>query len=201
MSGKKSVKKEIATADTIKYVGFHGRALATVIDMVIGILILLPFTKIEQPEEVTEILTKYEAGMITEEQANQQLSDFMLTNISSGTATQFLIAGIIVVLFWIYRSGTPGKMIMKMKIVDANTGAKPKTIDLVLRYVGYIVSAVPLFLGFFWVAIDKRKQGWHDKMANTVVVYTGDMTPGKSILYATGAIVVLFVTMLIVARI
>jgi uncharacterized RDD family membrane protein YckC len=29
---------------------------------------------------------------------------------------------------------------------------------------------LPLFLGFFWIAIDMRKQGWHDKLANTVVV-------------------------------
>ena len=27
-----------------------------------------------------------------------------------------------------------------------------------------------LFIGFLWIACDPRKQGWHDKMANTVVV-------------------------------
>jgi uncharacterized RDD family membrane protein YckC len=26
------------------------------------------------------------------------------------------------------------------------------------------------FLGFIWVAFDKRKQGWHDKIAGTVVI-------------------------------
>ncbi|HKF94921.1 MAG TPA: RDD family protein, partial [Gammaproteobacteria bacterium] len=28
----------------------------------------------------------------------------------------------------------------------------------------------PLGLGFLWIAFDKRKQGWHDKLAATVVV-------------------------------
>ncbi|MBI4998962.1 MAG: RDD family protein, partial [Rhodocyclales bacterium] len=28
------------------------------------------------------------------------------------------------------------------------------------------------FLGFVWVAFDRRKQGWHDKLAGSVVVRT-----------------------------
>jgi uncharacterized RDD family membrane protein YckC len=27
-----------------------------------------------------------------------------------------------------------------------------------------------LFLGFFWIIWDAEKQGWHDKIAGTVVV-------------------------------
>ena len=72
--------------------------------------------------------------------------------------------------FWIYRSATPGKMIVRAKIVDAKTGEKPSTGQLIGRYFGYYVSMIPLFLGFIWVAFDKRKQGWHDKLAGTVVV-------------------------------
>ena len=42
--------------------------------------------------------------------------------------------------------------------------------QLVIRYLGYFVSTIPLGLGLLWVGFDRRKQGWHDKMANTVVV-------------------------------
>ena len=42
--------------------------------------------------------------------------------------------------------------------------------QLIGRYLGYYVSTIPLMLGFLWVAFDARKQGWHDKMANTVVI-------------------------------
>jgi len=75
-----------------------------------------------------------------------------------------------VVVFWINRQATPGKIAIDARIVDADTGGKPSTKQLLIRYVGYYVSTLPLFLGFFWVGFDPRKQGWHDKMANTVVV-------------------------------
>jgi uncharacterized RDD family membrane protein YckC len=39
-----------------------------------------------------------------------------------------------------------------------------------LRYVGLIISIVVLLLGVIWIAFDSRKQGWHDKIAGTVVV-------------------------------
>jgi uncharacterized RDD family membrane protein YckC len=41
----------------------------------------------------------------------------------------------------------------------------------VLRYAAYLASILPLMLGFLWVARDPRKQGFHDKIANTVVLY------------------------------
>ena len=40
----------------------------------------------------------------------------------------------------------------------------------ILRYIGYIVSALALSIGFIWIAIDKRRQGWHDKIARTYVI-------------------------------
>ena len=75
-----------------------------------------------------------------------------------------------VVVFWVYRSATPGKMAIGARIVDARTGGKPSTAQLIGRYLGYYVSAIPLGLGLIWVAFDVRKQGWHDKLAGTVVV-------------------------------
>jgi uncharacterized RDD family membrane protein YckC len=42
----------------------------------------------------------------------------------------------------------------------------------ILRYLGYSLSAISLFLGFFWILIDDRRQGWHDKIAGTLVIYT-----------------------------
>jgi len=65
---------------------------------------------------------------------------------------------------------TPGKIAIGARIVDARTGAKPSTGQLIGRYFGYYVSTIPLFLGLIWVAFDSRKQGWHDKLAGTVVV-------------------------------
>ena len=40
----------------------------------------------------------------------------------------------------------------------------------VLRYIGYLVSTVFIFLGFLWVMIDDRRLGWLDHIARTKVV-------------------------------
>ncbi|HEY6821780.1 MAG TPA: RDD family protein [Burkholderiales bacterium] len=77
-------------------------------------------------------------------------------------------------LFWRYRGATPGKMAISARIVDARTFAPPSTGRLVTRYFAYIVSTLPVFIGFFWIGIDRRKQGFHDKIAGTVVVYDDD---------------------------
>ena len=85
-------------------------------------------------------------------------------------AVTWLLPAIAVIVFWRYRSATPGKMIIGAKIVDARTGEAPSTGRLIVRYLGYYLSAFPFCLGFLWVAFDRRKQGWHDKLANTVVI-------------------------------
>jgi uncharacterized RDD family membrane protein YckC len=74
------------------------------------------------------------------------------------------------ILFWRFRGATPGKMLVKARIVTAEGLSPPSTARLVGRFLAYFVSILPAFLGFLWIAFDKRKQGWHDKIAGTVVV-------------------------------
>ncbi len=81
-----------------------------------------------------------------------------------------LIGALLVLMFWVERGGTPGKLVLGYRIVDAETGGPPPMNRLVLRYIGYLVSAIPLGLGYIWVLWDPRRQGWHDKMAGTLVV-------------------------------
>ena len=61
--------------------------------------------------------------------------------------------------------------------MDAKTGQPASPLQCIVRYLGYFVSALPLGLGFIWVAFDKRKQGWHDKIARTLVVGSARPTP------------------------
>lgn len=79
--------------------------------------------------------------------------------------------------FWILKSATIGKMLVKVKIVNAKTGEPASPLQCIVRYLGYFVSALPLGLGFIWVAFDKRKQGWHDKIARTFVVSSARPLP------------------------
>ncbi|MBI1801349.1 MAG: RDD family protein [Chloroflexi bacterium] len=72
--------------------------------------------------------------------------------------------------FWTAWNGqTPGKRVMKIRIVP--TDGSPMTLGkAILRYVGEAVSALACLLGYFWILIDKDRQGWHDKIAGTYVV-------------------------------
>jgi len=89
----------------------------------------------------------------------------------------YILPAIAVIIFWVYKSATPGKMATKLTIVDAKTGGKPTVKQFVIRYLGYYVAMLPLFLGIIWVGIDKRKQGWHDKIAGTVVLKNNQSEP------------------------
>jgi uncharacterized RDD family membrane protein YckC len=75
-----------------------------------------------------------------------------------------------VLVLWRWRQATPGKMLFSARIVDAATGRPPTTGQLVGRFLAYLVSTIPLGLGFLWIAFDSRKQAWHDKLSGTAVV-------------------------------
>jgi uncharacterized RDD family membrane protein YckC len=75
-----------------------------------------------------------------------------------------------VIVFWISRQATPGKMALQLRVVDAKTGGTLTIGQSLIRYLGYYVSTIPLGIGLIWVAFDPKKQGWHDKLASTVVI-------------------------------
>jgi uncharacterized RDD family membrane protein YckC len=78
------------------------------------------------------------------------------------------------IVFWSLAGATPGKRLLGLRIVHAGQPriAWPRAL---WRYIGYFLSALPLFLGYFWVMRDRQRQAWHDKLADTHVVYTWDV--------------------------
>ena len=72
--------------------------------------------------------------------------------------------------FWTTSGQTPGKMVMSLKVVSAETGGLLEPSAALLRYVGYIVSSIPIGLGFLWVLWDPKHDAWHDKIAKTKVI-------------------------------
>lgn len=71
--------------------------------------------------------------------------------------------------FWTLWGRTPGMMLLRLRVVVAN-GGPPGVGRSLVRALGYWVSAI-LFLGFLWIGVDRRSQGFHDKLAGTFVVY------------------------------
>ena len=81
-----------------------------------------------------------------------------------------IIIAFATVIMWVKFLGTPGKLLLGCHVVDAETKQALTFPQAILRYVSYIVSLIPIGLGFFWIAWDKKKQGFHDKIAGSVVV-------------------------------
>lgn len=132
------------------YAGFGRRLLATIIDTVLILLITLPLTYLV-----------YGEGFLYSEEFILGGADVLIN---------YLLPFALVMAFWVYKSATPGKMVMGIKIIDAVTGEKPSIGQYVGRYFAYFLSAIVFLLGYFWVIWDKKKQGWHDKLAKTLVV-------------------------------
>jgi len=135
----------------VEYAGFWIRVGASMIDSILIMLLTSPIAYFI-----------YGAGYFTD---NDKLVaggwDFLIT---------WVLPAVAIIVFWIYRSATPGKIMLGIHIVDAETGARPSTGQFIGRYFAYYISAIPFMLGFLWIAFDKRKQGWHDKLAGTVVI-------------------------------
>ncbi len=163
-----------------KYVGFWKRLFAFFIDTLILVTIIIAFA-----------LAVYGRQYMTlSSEGKTLLFDVVV---------QGVLPALAAILFWRYRGATPGKMLIGARIVSAKTLGAPSTGQLIGRYFAYIVSMLPamvaavaiivastlssrtdlqpwlvitplLMWGFLWIAFDKRKQGWHDKLAGTVVI-------------------------------
>ncbi|MBN2284760.1 MAG: RDD family protein [Deltaproteobacteria bacterium] len=148
------------------YGGFWRRAAAYMTDKLIITILALSVTA---------------AGLIL-----IHLSAFSLTPAVFASPVLISFSGTSIVLDMLYftyfhgtTGQTPGKKLFGLRVVPLS--GEPVTLGLgFLRWVGYLLSEVIFYLGFFWIALDARKQGWHDKLAATVVVRTRLGTPVRT---------------------
>jgi uncharacterized RDD family membrane protein YckC len=71
--------------------------------------------------------------------------------------------------FWTVLGRTPGKIFMGIEITPVGGGHMTFLRSLV-RLVGYVLSALPVYVGFLWI-LGPRRRGWHDLLAHTEVRY------------------------------
>lgn len=150
----------------LEYVGFWLRAWAALIDTACLLLVLWPLAAVleRQGAPTLDQLLADPAGLS---------ADSLLAQVVPGTGDLLLwglLPAILVLAFWDRKFATPGKMAIHARIVDAASRGPPTRRQLLLRYLGYFLAMLPLGLGLLWVGFDPRKQGWHDKLAGTVVV-------------------------------
>jgi uncharacterized RDD family membrane protein YckC len=155
MDAKKQKGKE---TKKVTVVGFGPRLVATIVDgAMVGFLgFMLAF--------IIGIIAMF-ANMISPEQVNGVLE--LLTVICL-----LVFAVIYYIGFWTTGGQTMGKTIIGLKVMRTD-GTQLSVGRALLRFIGYIVNAGLFSIGFIWGAFDAKRQGWHDKLAGTLVVYEG----------------------------
>jgi uncharacterized RDD family membrane protein YckC len=147
----------------LEYVGFWMRFWAFIIDSVLACFLVWPFVRLFGGSDYYYYWHSWpwawSDSAVAFSRFNPRLEFF-----------DWVLPALAIMLFWIARQATPGKMAIGARIVDADSGAKPTTAQFIGRYLAYYVSLFAFGLGYLWIAFDARKQGWHDKLANTVVV-------------------------------
>jgi uncharacterized RDD family membrane protein YckC len=88
----------------------------------------------------------------------------------------FLVVLVYFVFWWALVGYTPGKALFGLQIVRQD-GQPISVRRAIVRYLGYWVSAIPFFLGFIWVLIDRQHEAWHDKISKTHVIYISSKYP------------------------
>ncbi len=74
------------------------------------------------------------------------------------------------IYFFTKYSASPGKMLFNLKVVDDKTGRNITKKQAFLRAIGYLIGGFALYIGIIWILIDKKGQGWHDKIASTRMI-------------------------------
>ncbi|MDR3371451.1 RDD family protein [Rhodoferax sp.] len=141
----------------LEYAGFWIRVLATIIDTLLILMITLPL-----------LVSIYGWKYFSYEKVVAGPADFLVS---------WVLPAVAVILFWVKRQATPGKQVLSLRVLDAETGASLSGMQSLGRYLAYFVSLIPFGLGLLWIAFDNRHQGWHDKLANSVVVRAKNRGP------------------------
>jgi uncharacterized RDD family membrane protein YckC len=86
-----------------------------------------------------------------------------------GAASYFLWTLAYFVGFWSATGQTPGNRVMQIRVLSAS-GERLKTRRAVVRFVGLILAALPLFAGYVVILFNRRRRGFQDYLARSVVV-------------------------------
>ncbi|AIF80885.1 hypothetical protein I862_01610 [endosymbiont of Acanthamoeba sp. UWC8] len=164
-----------------KLATMNRRLIATVVDVFIIFIITTPILRIiayylynrQTSDQVYEGFENFSINIVGISSAIEFAKALPFYLMNNGLIRSFIILQILsfsffalfVILFWKWKGATPGKMITRCQIIDANTGDTPTLKQYILRFVGYT-----FFIGFLFMPLTKKKQGLHDKLANTIVI-------------------------------
>ncbi|HUW97927.1 MAG TPA: RDD family protein [Acidiferrobacter sp.] len=140
------------------YAGFWRRMAASIVDNIVLLPVMSALAPTQWPRHLT--MPAITRALVNSAAAHPERQ---LLGIAIGVLYS--------VVFWVRYLGTPGKLLWHCHVVDAHTLGPLTVSQSLLRNLGYLVSWGTLGLGFLWIAWDKRKQGFHDKIAGSVVLH------------------------------
>jgi uncharacterized RDD family membrane protein YckC len=137
-------------ATELEYVGFWPRIGAALLDLMLLAAVALPL-----------LYLLYERSHLVHSTSESVIAQLFIIGVLPPVA---------ITAFWVRRHATPGKMAISAIIIDEKTAGPPSVWQHLGRYFAYFLSALPVGLGFLWIAFDPKKQAWHDRLAGTLVV-------------------------------
>jgi uncharacterized RDD family membrane protein YckC len=159
----------IKTSLVGQYAGFLSRAAGLVADVVIiGLVNIISYWV------VSAVLYQFTGHSINACPTLQSFNLSIITCIVTSWGMKVFVASfpfLYMVFFWILTGQTLGDYAVGVRVVRTN-GRRMRLIPCILRLIGYFICFVSFGIGFFWVLIDDRRQGWHDKLAGTCVIYS-----------------------------
>ncbi|GFZ84967.1 hypothetical protein RLOatenuis_5020 [Rickettsiales bacterium] len=173
----------------IKYTHFAIRYFIAIVDLSMLLIFLQISTYVSRgvidffvhiPEEVVasakeKIITEIELDPDEQEAYNKIIRINILDQL-----IQLAVISASTIFVWYKLSSSPAKMLFGIRIVNATTFGRISKKQSIKRFCSYPLSLLPLGLGIIWCIFDRRRQTWHDKIANTAVVYKESLTDIKS---------------------
>lgn len=151
-----------------RYAGFWRRLVAYTVDNIILNIVFIVLTVIVTTAFVLGSMSANSRAWVADLTDPARINLLLLPV----TALYMVMSIAYFTYFHGIKGRTPGKMLMGLEVLSTN--GTPIGFGIAfLRSVGYLVSSI-FYLGFIWAAFDKRKQGWHDKIAGTVVIIRPD---------------------------
>ncbi len=89
---------------------------------------------------------------------------------AAGSVISLVVGALYFTLLVGARGQTVGMSAARVRVVDKNGGGNIGYGRALVRWIGMYISALFIFLGYFWMLWDSENQCWHDKMAGDVVV-------------------------------
>jgi uncharacterized RDD family membrane protein YckC len=94
-----------------------------------------------------------------------------MISLTNSYVLEYMALKIIYQTFFVSMYGASvGKILLKIRVIEAGTLEKPRPLVAFNRAVFRILSEIIFYLGFLWGALNPTRQTWHDFTAKTLVI-------------------------------